>query len=374
MSRLDTKSPVPRYYQIYNALLRQIYSGELATGAALPAERNIAEHYGVARLTVVKALDLLIRDGLIDKQQGRGTFVLPKKSSSQMIAYIKAGWPVHQEIDGISEVVLEKGYRLQMLSVDVTFAKLESYIEACIGNGVQGFIIYARAGYEDLSVYKNLLKRGISLVMIDRYYPELSVDRVVYDDEQAAFELTSRLIERGHQRIAIIPGAEVETTAVQNRLAGYRKALRAHNLKLQEELMWFGMYEYPKANSQADQLLCLERIQQSRPTAVLTINDTIYEQLSHDLHSLDHELTRLSEGGFALEAATFSYRMLLCSILKLIALQPGEALGRAAANLLTERLQGRHTKAKHVMIPMNIQELGRNTTRKEAGRKRLLAT
>jgi DNA-binding GntR family transcriptional regulator len=80
MPRLDTKNPVPRYYQIYNALLKQMRSGELKVGEALPPERTIAKHYGVARLTVVKALDLLMRDGLIDKQQGRGSFVLPSPS------------------------------------------------------------------------------------------------------------------------------------------------------------------------------------------------------------------------------------------------------------------------------------------------------
>jgi DNA-binding LacI/PurR family transcriptional regulator len=349
---------VPRYQQIYNRLLEQIRSGQLAVGEALPPERHIAETYGVARLTVVKALDLLAQDGLIDKQQGRGSFVLPAKKS-KMIAYIKAGWTVHHELEGISQVVLEKDLQLQVLAVDVSFDKLESYIEACIDNGVQGFIIYARAGYEDLNVYKSLLKRGFPLVMVDRYYPELSVDRVVYDDEQAAFDLSSKLIARGHQRIAIIPGAEIETTAVQHRLAGYRKALRAHKIKLEKDLMWFGLYEQPKTNKNADRLLCLERIRHSKPTAVLTINDAIYERLSHDLHSLESELALFSEGGFALESATFSYRMLPeSSTLKLIALQPGEALGRAAAILLAERLEGKHTKSKYVTIRIQIQELG----------------
>ncbi len=377
--RLDKNSPLPRYHQIYNAILQQIHSGELAVGESLPSERYIAQQFGVARLTVVKALDLLARDGLIDKQQGRGTFVLAaKRPDTKAIAYIKAGWSVQHELEGISKVVLEKQYQLQVLAVDVAFSKLESYIEACIDNGVQGFIIYARSGYEDIGVYKHLIKRGLPLVMIDRYYPELKVDRVVYDDEKAAFDLTSRLIARGHQRIAIIPGPEIETTAVKNRLRGYQKALKQHGVKLQEELMWFGLYNrFNLGNDDVERRQqCLDKLIQTRPTAVLTINDSIYEKFTHDLNHLEFELAVLDESGYlnanALEAATFSYRMLPeSSILKLIALQPGEALGRNAAELLTGRLEGRHTKAKRVMIPMHIQELGRNTQGKEVGKKRL---
>ena len=374
--RLDKNSPLPRYHQIYNAILKQIHSGELAVGEALPPERYIAQQFGVARLTVVKALDLLARDGLIDKQQGRGTFVLAaRRPDTKAIAYIKAGWSVQHELKGISKVVLEKQYQLQVLAVDVAFSKLESYIEACIDNGVQGFIIYARSGYEDIGVYKNLIKRGLPLVMIDRYYPELKVDRVIYDDEKAAFDLTSGLIARGHQRIAIIPGPEVETTVVKNRLRGYQKALKHHKVKLQEDLMWLGLYNrFNIGNDDVERRQqCLEKLIQVRPTAVLTINDSIYEKFTHDLNHLEFELAVLDESGFALEAATFSYRMLPeSSTLKGIALQPGEALGRKAAELLTGRLEGRHTKAKHVMIPMNIQELGRKAIgRKEVGKKRL---
>ncbi len=374
--RLDNNSPLPRYYQIYGVLLKQIHSGEFAVGEALPPERHIAQQYGVARLTVVKALDLLARDGLIDKQQGRGTFVLAsKKTDPKAIAYIKVGWSVYHELEGISQIALEKNWQLHVLAVDIGFAKLESYIEACIESGVKGFIIYAGSGYEDISVYKHLLKRDVPLIMIDRYYPKLQVDRVTYDDEKAGFDLTSALIARGHQRIAILPGPELETTVVKNRIKGYQKALKHHAVTFQDELMWLGLYNHRHLTrySGEHKQQCLDKLMQTQPTAVLTINDSIYERFSHDLSDLEFELSGLGEGGFALEAATFSYRMLPeSSILKLIALQPGEALGRKAAELLTGRLEGRHTKAKHVMIPMHIQELGRKAVSgKEVGKKGL---
>jgi GntR family transcriptional regulator, arabinose operon transcriptional repressor len=370
--RLDTTSPLPRYYQIYSALLARIKTGELKAGDALPPERQIAEQYGVARLTVVKALDLLARDKLIDKQHGRGTFVLPQPEDQlETIAFIKAGGLVQSELKGISETAFEQNYQLQVLAVDLGMNKVEAYLKACIDNGVKGLIIYVLPGYEDMSVYATLLRQNIPMVMIDRYYPELETDYVVYDDERAAYQLTEKLIARGHQRIAIIPGFEVQATAVQNRLVGYYKALKKHKIPLQEDLTWLELYNSPSVFRPNVSFLERERYRSrlaekltlTRPTAILTINDGIHDYLTHDLASLGDEV--------ALELATFSYRHLReTRHLKLLALQPGEALGQAAARLLIERLEGerKSLEPKHVTVPMTILELSPNRL-KQAERK-----
>jgi len=56
-------------------LRRQVRAGELAAGAVLPSEADLAGAYGVSRVTVRKALELLRREGLIDARQGFGWFV-----------------------------------------------------------------------------------------------------------------------------------------------------------------------------------------------------------------------------------------------------------------------------------------------------------
>ncbi len=364
-SSLDVTSQLPRYFQIYSALLAQIKTGALSAGVALPSERQIAEQYGVARLTVVKALDLLAKDGLIDKQQGRGTFVL-EQTETQLgnIAFIKAGGLVQSELKGISETAFEQNYQLQVLAVDLGMHKIASYLKACIDNGVKGLIIYALPGYDDMNVYRNLLRQNLPIVMIDRYYPELGTDYVIYDDEKAAYQLTEKLIARGHQRIAVIPGFEVQATAVQNRLVGHYKALAKHKLTMQEDLAWLELYNSPNIFRPSMSLnereryrhRLLEKLSETKPTAILTINDGIHEHLVTDLNVLES-----GDEPFALECATFSYRSLPESRhLKLLALQPGEALGQAAARLLISRLEGerKRLEPKHITVPMKILELG----------------
>ncbi len=56
-------------------LRRQISSGERAAGSVLPSEADLAGSYGVSRVTVRKALEVLRGEGLVDARQGFGWFV-----------------------------------------------------------------------------------------------------------------------------------------------------------------------------------------------------------------------------------------------------------------------------------------------------------
>jgi GntR family transcriptional regulator len=64
-----------RYRTIADELRSRVDSGELAAGALLPSESELSAAYGVSRVTVRKALELLRDEGLIDARQGFGWFV-----------------------------------------------------------------------------------------------------------------------------------------------------------------------------------------------------------------------------------------------------------------------------------------------------------
>lgn len=66
---------LPKYDQIAADLRGRIVRGELAAGDALPSERELTEHWGVARATVVRALDVLRQESLIETRQGAGSLV-----------------------------------------------------------------------------------------------------------------------------------------------------------------------------------------------------------------------------------------------------------------------------------------------------------
>ena len=72
---LDPKASQPLYQQLQRALREAIESRVLAPDDALPAERQIASDLAVSRITVRKAIDGLVSEGLLTRRQGSGTFV-----------------------------------------------------------------------------------------------------------------------------------------------------------------------------------------------------------------------------------------------------------------------------------------------------------
>ena len=63
------------YHKVYNSLKSQILEGCYAAGQKVPAERQLCQQYGVSRITARHALRLLEEDGLLERFQGRGTFI-----------------------------------------------------------------------------------------------------------------------------------------------------------------------------------------------------------------------------------------------------------------------------------------------------------
>jgi GntR family transcriptional regulator len=71
---LASPLPVPRYHQIYLVLRERLAAGEFAADTPLPGELELARNYGVSRVTLRAALELLVQEKLIVRQRGRGTF------------------------------------------------------------------------------------------------------------------------------------------------------------------------------------------------------------------------------------------------------------------------------------------------------------
>jgi GntR family transcriptional regulator len=76
---IDPNDYLPRYYQLANILRELISGGKLEAHQPIPSERQLETMYNVSRPTIRQAIDLLVRQGFLYREHGKGTFVSPQK-------------------------------------------------------------------------------------------------------------------------------------------------------------------------------------------------------------------------------------------------------------------------------------------------------
>jgi GntR family transcriptional regulator len=89
LGRLDEASSLPLYQQLQRTLRQAIETHVLGPDDALPAERDLAADFNVSRITVRKAIDGLVNEGMLVRRQGSGTFVCARveKNFSKLTSF-----------------------------------------------------------------------------------------------------------------------------------------------------------------------------------------------------------------------------------------------------------------------------------------------
>jgi GntR family transcriptional regulator, arabinose operon transcriptional repressor len=380
--KVSADNPLPLYFQVYKSLLDRIERGEFAPGSFLPPERQLTEDYGVSRITIIKALDGLANEHYVKRQQGRGTVVLDAaerttdkalETHRRSIAFIchTLDHPyLFQILLGIARTASRHHYNLQVISSYGMDDEEELHIKEALARSVDGIIVYPHHGYQNAPLYRELQQQRFPIVMVDRYYPQIDTDRVIFDDEVASFELTTQLLQRGHRRIAVIPYFEVEATSVNHRLSGYRRALQQWGLPYSDDLIWLDVYPaFERSDEVSQDTLTSERLRKYlvryKPDALLPLNTDVMERVIYDLLILSNTslfaLGARPKNKPALrwmgEIATFSHKAPTPAIPYhvLTAIHSGEMLGAEATRLVIGRIDhSLEEELQSIKVPMNI--------------------
>lgn len=99
--------PTPLYHQMFSLLRDRILNGEIPRGARIPTEFDLADGFGVSRITAKRALDELATEGLVERRRGKGTHVIHRSRPK----------PLHSPLTGLLESleVLAEHTRVQLL-------------------------------------------------------------------------------------------------------------------------------------------------------------------------------------------------------------------------------------------------------------------
>lgn len=172
-------------------------------------------------------------------------------------------------ITGIEEYAREKGYNVIICQSNDAEEREADCIQTLFASRVDGVISSVAINTINHEHYKTFTDRNIPLVFFDRIVDELETCKVVVDDFKGGFLAAEHLISKGCKRIAHISGPQHLNIYI-NRLQGYLKAMRKHNINTDENLI----VESPLTRE--DGLACAKKLLESPnpPDAIFAANDT----------------------------------------------------------------------------------------------------
>lgn len=275
----------PKYLRAAEQIRKHILSGVFRPGDQLPSERDLAQFFEVAYLTVRQALHHLIQEGFVERKHGKGTFVIDRQShldakgaASEPTAPIyllglgpqvdarhdPVNWEIHLfRYQGIVEGGFHYGYPIEVPSGWSGQLSEDMIKKIATGSGV----ILSGDQLDEKDIAR-LVEEGVRVVAINRHRG-LVCSEVQVDTKQGTVLAVEHLLQLGHRRIGIIAGDQ-KKPLMQLRLQGYKDALSHYDVPFREELMVVD----PRGKAE-DGAAALEKFLRSDlpPTAIFTTSD-----------------------------------------------------------------------------------------------------
>ncbi|HEY0473280.1 MAG TPA: LacI family DNA-binding transcriptional regulator [Kribbella sp.] len=247
---------------------------------------------------------------------------------------------------GVEDVAHEVGYSVVLCNSDESAEKENRYIDVAIQERVAGVILSPTG---TTSSVEKLAARGTAFVAVDRPLPNQESDVVLVDTRLAARQATAHLIAQGYERIGCITGPVGVRTA-DDRLAGYRDALRTAKLRSSTKLVRRTEYKAAGAHQAAQELLD----QAEPPDALLVANSAMAVGVLQALH--EHGTRPGKEVGLvAFDDAPWA--ALVDPPLSVVA-QPAYEIGTVAARLLLARIADNTRPATTTTLGARLIERG----------------
>jgi LacI family transcriptional regulator len=302
---------------------------------------DVAAHAGVSLKSVSRvlngeahvtpALAERVRAAVADlgyRPDGHARRLAREAGRSRLWGYVQvdAANPFFSSVHrGLEDVALEHGLTILAGSTDADPERESRLLASLVEWRVEGLVIAAAEGAD--AVLREEVAHGTPLVCVDRVLDDLTCDTVVSDNRGSTASAVGHLLERGHRRVAFVGGDTAVWTAAE-RLAGYREAMAAHGVPVDERLVLTDVPDAAAAERAVEALLQ----GRPRPTAIFAAQDLLCAGTLRALHRL----------GMAQRVALFGFDEipfadLLQPSVSVVAQQPYE-MGRRAGELLLRRI------------------------------------
>ena len=264
-------------------------------GDRLPSEAELGKRYGVSRITVAKAVNDLQLQGLVTRQPGSGTHVLAPASSTGRVFGLLIPDLGRTEIfepicQGMMQSPLAKPHSLLWGHSMPGGAEQEQDAEQLCHQFVAQKVSGVFFAPLELTPAKDAVNKRIvaalehariGMVLLDRCYAPYPArskyDLVGIDNRRAGFLIAQHLLAHGAKRIAFV-AMPLSASTVAARIAGYREALLAYGIGLEQDMVCFG---------DPDDADFIQKIlTEYRPDAIVGANDFTAARVMKELEKL----------------------------------------------------------------------------------------
>lgn len=247
---------------------------------------------------------------------------------------------------GVEDAAQRTSLSVVLCNSDEDTDKERRYLEVALGEQMAGVIV-AAASQDDTDLAP-LIARGVPVVAVDRRPHDAEVDAVRADDQHGGAVATRHLLQAGYRRIACITGPEGASTS-EERLAGYRAALhaaRSEGIAADDAYVRHADFRVEGGRAAMRELLALPE----PPDAVFVTNNLM------TIGALDAlaEAGRTPPGVGVLSFGDVPWASLVRPSLTAVEL-PSYELGRAAADLLLQRMEGSAAPLQTVVLRTRLQ-------------------
>jgi len=261
-----------------------------------------------------------------------------------------------QVINGIDSVAYKHGYNV-IIAQSMESAERELMnLEYLTSSSIDGLIISVSTEAKNFSYLKKLHERGLPIVFVDRVIDEIETHKVIADNYKGAYKATKHLIERGYKKIAILSNNSGLSIS-QERLAGYRAALKEANMPLKENMIAYcdhGGMIYSEVES-AMKMLLKQRV---KPDAIFAGSDKI---TTGCLRFMKQKNIRTPQDLALIGFSNTDLTELLNPPLSVIK-QPAFEMGQASASLLLSLIESKRPQTKFETRSQSTELLIRKST------------
>ncbi|MBE9575941.1 LacI family DNA-binding transcriptional regulator [Flavobacterium proteolyticum] len=142
-------------------------------------------------------------------------------------------------ISGIEQVANECGYNVIVCLSDESFDKEVINMEMLANGSTDGFIMSLSKETQqkkDFHHLQEVINQGMPVVLFDRISNDILCDKVIIDDQLAAYEATNFLISKGLKKIALLTTVDYVSVG-KLRTDGYLNVLHDHGIEVDESLI-----------------------------------------------------------------------------------------------------------------------------------------